>query len=256
MVDKLSSYKEFLITKNVGANDKVADSVTSYISYLNSVEKYLDIEINNETLSTLDDLSFLKKRLLDLNKISTKTIQNYCSAMKQYVHFCQENETTTEQMNDLKNLKIIDLLQLHAEIISELKNRKIVRTNNNPTGDYAEWLVASNLNLQLETNSKAGYDATDSRGFRYQIKSRKLASTSDPKNLSVIRNLDKHDFDYLIAVIFDKNYKLIQAIKVPHIVVHEISNFKSHVNGHEITINDKLLQNQNIEDITHLIKQT
>jgi hypothetical protein len=73
----------------------------------------------------------------------------------------------------LSKLSEKDLLMLHAEIIDELRPRKVVRTRNNPVGDYTEWLVAKALKLELANNSSAGYDGTDENGLRYQIKGRR-----------------------------------------------------------------------------------
>ena len=81
-------------------------------------------------------------------------------------------------MTDLTTKTPTELLRLHSDIISELKRRDIVRTQNNPIGDYTEWLVCKCFNLQIEGNSKAGFDATDSHGLRYQIKGRRSAERS------------------------------------------------------------------------------
>ena len=70
----------------------------------------------------------------------------------------------------LPDMTETELLQLQASVIDELKARGVVRTKNNPLGDYTEWLVAKALGLELATNSAAGYDATDADGVRYQIK--------------------------------------------------------------------------------------
>ena len=40
MIDYKNEYREFIIKKGVGKNDRVADSVKSYISYLNRISKY------------------------------------------------------------------------------------------------------------------------------------------------------------------------------------------------------------------------
>lgn len=77
--------------------------------------------------------------------------------------------------SDLEKLSEIELLQLHASIIDELKRREVVRTKNNPIGDYTEWLVAKALNLQLARNSSAGYDGEDINGIKYQIKGRRIS---------------------------------------------------------------------------------
>ena len=83
MIRHSEKYESFIKQMGVGANDKVADSVKSYISYLNSVSKYLDITIGPETLCSDEDVQHLSKLLK--GKVSDKTIKNYGSAMKQYV---------------------------------------------------------------------------------------------------------------------------------------------------------------------------
>lgn len=90
-----------------------------------------------------------------------------------------------------EKLSVRELLQCYVDTIAELKIRKIVRTGNNPTGDYAEWLVAKKLNLTLETNSKAGYDAVDAQGTRYQIGSlvsQGVDNKSKPSGISIVPN--------------------------------------------------------------------
>ena len=43
---------------------------------------------------------------------------------------------------DLTDASIPELFALYGGILRELRERKIVRTANAPTGDYAEYLVA------------------------------------------------------------------------------------------------------------------
>ena len=96
---------------------------------------------------------------------------------------------------DLAKYSEKELLRLHASVIDELKRRKIVRTKNNPVGDYTEWLVSKTLRLELANNSVSGYDATDADGTRFQIKGRRVTSDSRSRQLGAIRNLDAKDFD-------------------------------------------------------------
>lgn len=92
---------------------------------------------------------------------------------------------------NLADLSISELLKLHAAAIDELKNRGVLRTKNNPVGDYAEWLVSSAFNLTLANNSAAGHDAESSDGKKIQIKSRRITENNRSKQLGVIRNLEK-----------------------------------------------------------------
>ena len=83
MIEHQIKYQKYIKTKGVGSNDKVADSIKSYISYLNSVSKYLNITISPKTLSLEIDIVNLSNKLK--GKVSDKSIKNYGSAMKQYV---------------------------------------------------------------------------------------------------------------------------------------------------------------------------
>ncbi|MDE3273973.1 DUF6998 domain-containing protein [Pseudoalteromonas sp. G4] len=99
----------------------------------------------------------------------------------------------------LKEMRIKELLQLQVSITNELKSRGVVRTQNNPLGDYTEWLVANALDLKLEANSKAGYDGLSKTGVRVQIKGRRVTPKNNSRQLSAIRKYDEQDFDELAA---------------------------------------------------------
>lgn len=49
----------------------------------------------------------------------------------------------------LTSLTHLELLSLHSEILAELHSRGVIRTKNNPVGDYAEWLVSEALGMIL-----------------------------------------------------------------------------------------------------------
>ena len=94
----------------------------------------------------------------------------------------------------------MELLRLHSSVIEELHSRGIVRTKNNPVGDYTEWLVSRALGLTLTCNSAAGFDGTGTDGLRYQIKGRRLTQRSRSCFLSFIRRLEERQFDYLVLL--------------------------------------------------------
>jgi len=145
-----------------------------------------------------------------------------------------------------------DLLRLHASIIDELKRREVVRTKNNPVGDYTEWLVSNTLDLKLVGNSAAGYDATATDGTRFQIKGRRVTPDNPSRQLSAIRNLDAKDFDYLIAVIFDAEFNVIEAVQVPHETVAKYASYRKHVNAHILHVRDDLLKDPQVQTIAAL----
>lgn len=49
---------------------------------------------------------------------------------------------------DLKQITVAELLRLHAGTGDELRSREVVRSSNNPTGDYAEYLFCKAFGWQ------------------------------------------------------------------------------------------------------------
>ena len=154
---------------------------------------------------------------------------------------------------NLNELSIKELLQLQATATNELKERGVVRTQNNPLGDYTEWLVAKFMGLELAANSKAGYDGIDSNGTRIQIKGRRITHRNKSRQLSAIRKYEEKDFDALVAVIFDENFDIIDAVLVPHETVGKYASYREHVNAHILFIKEPLLSDPNVKSIKHLI---
>jgi hypothetical protein len=155
---------------------------------------------------------------------------------------------------DLKALSTSDLLRHFANILDELKQRNVVRTRNNPVADYAEWLVSKKLALRLEPNSKFGYDAISDANERFQIKSRRLDPSNKSRQLSVIRNLESKEFDYLIVVLFNKDFTVKEAYKIPHHLIGKFSRFSKHQNGHILNLRGDILKRTDVEDITHFLQ--
>ncbi|MYN12779.1 hypothetical protein GSY71_06425 [Pusillimonas sp. TS35] len=158
-------------------------------------------------------------------------------------------------MLDITTYTTEELLQLHTAVNHELQQRAVLRTRNNFVGDYAEWLVADRLNLQLSANSMKGYDATDSDGLRYQIKGRRTSATNKSRKLGVIRDLDAHQFDVLVAVVFDESWALISAFKIPYETVKDLARFSTHQNGHLLRARPSLLNHPDVTDLRRLLTE-
>lgn len=157
-------------------------------------------------------------------------------------------------ITDFSQLTIIELLATHSAVLEELQRRNVIRSKNNPTGDYAEWLVSTKLGLRLETNSAKGFDATDSQGLRIQIKGRRVTPKNKSTQLGVIRNLVARDFDFLVAVVFDANWHVKLAAKIPYETVHLLSTFRPHVNGHTMHLRPTVFDNPNVENISRELR--
>lgn len=155
-------------------------------------------------------------------------------------------------MTDITKSTESELFAMHNSVLDELQRRGVVRTQNNPVGDYSEWLVSKVLGLKLAPNSAKGFDATDSEKNRYQIKGRRITKKNKSAQLGVIRGLDDSDFDFLIAVIFDESWKVVRAAKIPHKAISELSKYRKRINGHVMYLRLQELSNPAVENITKL----
>ncbi|TMP43502.1 hypothetical protein CWB96_02380 [Pseudoalteromonas citrea] len=151
-------------------------------------------------------------------------------------------------------MNIKSLLQLQASITKELKSRGVVRTNNSPIGDYTEWLVAKALELELQPNSKAGFDGIDKHGTRIQIKGRRVTPTNNSRQLSAIRKYEEQDFDELAAVIYDEDFNIIEALLIPHTVVGEYASYRKHVNAHILILKGPILSDPRVRCIEEVVR--
>jgi hypothetical protein len=140
-------------------------------------------------------------------------------------------------------------LKTYAEILNSLYSEGIIRTYNSPVGDYAEWIVSEKLGLELEKNSKAGFDALGKDGSRYQVKSRWKHPKKNNRQLNVIRDYDTNPFDYVVAVIFGVDFDVEEAYQIPYEIIGEYFPYNKHQNGIVITLTKRFLSDPRIEDI-------
>ena|SRR5581483_11952367 len=155
----------------------------------------------------------------------------------------------------LQTLTPKQLLKLTGEVIDALRSRGIARTGNNPLADYTEWLVATCFGWELVDSSVQGYDAIDrATGTRYEIKGRRITPQNNSRQLSAIRNIEGYHFHFLIAVVYDQDFEILRALKIPHEVVQRIGKHSNHTNSLILHARDGLLDQSGVEDITSQFK--
>ena len=125
-----------------------------------------------------------------------------------------------------------DLLALWSSIMDELRLRGVIRSSNNPTADYAEYVAAEHLGLRLVDNSTAGYDAISPDGARIQIKGRRLTAYNPSRQLSALRKLETDCFDYLVIVVFGPGFDIQEIWRLPIELVRDHAKYRKHVNAH------------------------
>lgn len=113
------------------------------------------------------------------------------------------------------------LMQEYANLKKKLNDLEICRTERDPTGDYAEWLIASKLNLQPAENTvQSGFDLFNpDTGVTYQVKARRIFK-KHPYKIS-IKKYNEYHFDYLIIVLFKEDFSILRVYEftydsIPH----------------------------------------
>src|SRR3989338_4019838 len=118
-------------------------------------------------------------------------------------------------MEDPKNTLLITdkiyTITLEAARVA-VKYEKLTGRKLGITGEIGEILTCKNQELKLSLNPlTAGYDAIDSGGNRYQIKSRRTNHRRGS-----IGSFSQHSFDYAILAILDPNYKISELRKTSY----------------------------------------
>lgn len=141
---------------------------------------------------------------------------------------------------NLKKKSTPNLLVYYSEILRELRRREVVRTSNSPTGDYAELLACKKFHLKPAPNATKSYDATDSKGKKYQIKSRRLTAENKTQLLGVIRYLETANFNFLIVVIFNEDFSVKNYYKIPKMIIRNYARYSKHQNGHILNMRGQI----------------
>lgn len=154
--------------------------------------------------------------------------------------------------DELRDKSISQLLALHASVIEELRERGVLRSANNPTGDLAEYLFCSAFGWTQKANSAKAFDATGDDGARYQIKGRRIHRRNKSRQLSAIRNLG--GFDILAAVLLDDDYRVMRAALIPAEVVRNHSAYNEHTNSYRFLLRDRIWEAPGVIDATDRLR--
>jgi hypothetical protein len=168
--------------------------------------------------------------------------------MSQILHENAGKPGEISRMN-IADLTVSQLLVLHTQIGNELRNRGILRSASNPTGDLAEYLFRKAFGWNQAGNSHVN-DAIRADGTRYQIKGRRMTRISNSRQLSAIRDLKGGHFDFIAGVLFNEDYTVMRAALIPHIVVVERATFVERTNTHKFLLRDDVWNASGVRDVT------
>lgn len=145
------------------------------------------------------------------------------------------------------------LLAGYASILTELRERGVVRTANAPAGDYAEWLVARSLGgtIVLSTSEKS-FDVTLPDKRRVQVKARVV---SDPRKSGQLQTSPFRSWDFEVAALVllrDVDYRVERAVLAPVALVQAASKLRPLINGSVVQMTPQLLNHADCYDFTEL----
>jgi hypothetical protein len=161
-----------------------------------------------------------------------------------------------EKPIDLTGLTPPELLVLHARVGDELRERKITRTSNNPTGELAEYLFCKAFGWEQSSNSQANFDALEkSTGLRYQIKGRRITRFNNSRQLSALRDMEGSHFDFIAGVLFNDDYTVLRAALIPHAVALAHSKYVPHTNSHRFVLRDDIWNVGDVRDVTKELRE-
>ena len=161
----------------------------------------------------------------------------------------------SEHEPDLSTWSESGLFSLYRAILAELKSRDLIRTENAPAGDYAEYLVMTALGRKLATNSEKSWDVLALDGEKLQVKARVV---SDPPQAGQLQLSPFRSFGFdsaVIVLLSAADYSVVRASKVPRHVVEASAVYRRHVNGKVLFARPDIMQHPDATDLTTTLRE-
>jgi hypothetical protein len=159
-----------------------------------------------------------------------------------------------ERVPDLSTFSEPGLFSLYRAILSELKSRGVIRTENAPVGDYAEYLVAAALGGHLAPNSEKSWDVLGHDGEKLQVKARVVSDPPVPGQLQ-LSPFRSFSFDSAVIVLLSTaDYTVSRASKVPRYVVESSATYRQHVNGKVLFARPEVMGHPDAMDLTAALR--
>lgn len=132
--------------------------------------------------------------------------------------------------NDLAAVTVGQLLEQYAGILAELRLRGLVRTNNAPIGDLAEYCAAIVYDGLLAPNSEKSYDLVAHDGRKVQVKVRMIRSDTSPS--AVFSPIRSFGFDAGVFLLIDGDRgDVLIARELTADEILAVGKHRAHTNG-------------------------
>lgn len=161
---------------------------------------------------------------------------------------------TNHEVPDLSTFSESDLFSFYRAIMGELKTRGMIRTENAPAGDYAEYLVATALGGQLPHNSEKSWDVRGNDGEKLRVKARVVSVPAKPGQLQ-LSPFRSFDFDFAVIVLLSAtDYAVSRASKVPRHVIESSATYRQNVNGKVLFARPEIMGHPDATDLTAILR--
>lgn len=145
----------------------------------------------------------------------------------------------------------LELLRSYGRAIDALRESGVVRTKN-VVGCYGEYLFSRAFGWKLQGNSQSAFDAVDSAGVTYQVKSRRVSVLNPSRQLGDMPPDAGIRFDVLAGVIFDEEFTVHCAVLIPKDALLPLrSGNPSRPRFH---LRDGVLAAQGVRDVTETLR--
>ena len=157
---------------------------------------------------------------------------------------------------DLTSASASDLFVLQGQLLGELRSRGVLRTNNPPVGDYAEWLVSQALGSnRLPANSTKSFDLESRVYGKVQVKARLVSSPAKSGQLQT-SPFRTEGFDHAAFVLLsDVDFSVTSAAILPFSAVRERWNWRKHVKGWTVHMNGPTMTHPEAIDISDQLRR-
>lgn len=172
----------------------------------------------------------------------------------------REDRNTTSSIPwsapDLTAAAASDLFVLQGQLLGELRGRGVLRTNNPPVGDYAEWLVSQALGSErLPANSTKSFDLESRNYGRVQVKARLVSSPAKSGQLQT-SPFRSEGFDHAAFVLLsDVDFSVISSVLLPLNAVRKRWTWRQHVKGWTVHMNGPTMGHPDAVDISDELRR-
>jgi hypothetical protein len=141
-----------------------------------------------------------------------------------------------------------DLFALLASVMRELRDRKLIRTANNPVADLGELLFCGAMHWKRGDNQGKDIDATTQAKEKVQIKARRMTRDKDSDRSGTI--YDKDGFDLVALAMFDPDFRIKRAIIIPRHIALIYLRWSNRQKGWYVSLTKAFWKEPELIDVT------